>query len=81
MFSCVTMQLNVVIRDSYKGGGGGGGALGYPPKAQTSPLIFLRIIINFIRCQIQGFKESKFVSKNLTSKIIILQDMPPTSLA
>ena len=49
------------------------------------PLIFLRIIINFIQCQIQGFKialvESKFVSKNLSSKFIILQDMPPTSLA
>ena len=25
MFSCVTMQLKVVIRDSYGGAGGGGG--------------------------------------------------------
>ena len=80
IMNCVTMQqLNVVIRDSCRGGWGG--ALGYPPKPKSlppPPLIFFRIII---KCQIQDFKialvESKFVSKKLTSKIIILQDMPP----
>ena len=76
VFSCVTMQLKVIIRDSYRGPG-------ISPKAQISPLIFLRIIINFIQCQIQGLKiafvESKFVSKNLTSKIIILRACPRRS--
>ena len=56
MFSCVTMQSNVVIRDSYRGGGGS---------------------LDNTRFQ-DSLVESKFISKNLTSKIMILQDMPPT---
>ena len=47
-----SVQLcNYAVKRGYQGfirggGGGGGEALGYPPKAQISPLIFLRIIIS-----------------------------------
>ena len=63
-----SVQLcNYAVKSGYQGfiQGEGRGALGYPPKAHISPLIFK--IINFIQCQIQGF-EIALVNQNLSAK-------------
>ena len=65
MFSCVT---SYAVKSGYQGfiQGEGRGALGYPPKP-ISPPIFFKKIINFIQCQIQGFKIA-LVNQNLSAK-------------